>query len=646
MTSLPSLPNGYTFNPGAFAPLEQRLLRALADIQEQLEHPEPHEPDGLYSLYTPAHLELALLTGHLTLLGLQLVWRGHTAYLALTTDMARTFYQQHPAGKEALDVLESLSTVMQIPTAVALSAEEVHHVGALLLDEAARVGLSLAAALREGGLAWAAFTRPPNVRNPAQPSLAELRPLATRVPARQHREAGLVGLLDQVTSIHEAYAALLLLYVNARDTQANFPVITVLAQAAIHLTVARDLHTDDRTDMAVVLALREHMNALHSELGRPRVLSIQRPWPVPRAKREQVERIGLVMLRDLRSGRVRADDTLLLGSLKERFLWVMFDHLDHALAAGETPENDPTLRTALILNSVFALTRTHRAPGQALPPIVELAAELSGIDPLWAWQETQPNEQGDQPVHNALAQVTGLIAAGGQYRPEMGEALGWEINRVMRGWFGHLLAVLRRQGVRLPEQALIEDTLRPIGMWRGSAFTAAEEEQYLAAVKDIAQALLHAQAAWGEDDEEALPAGEIEPATVELEAVPEGECPAASMPEHVIQARALLSGKRVTLLGGVPRPAHHAALMRDLDLAELDWVPSEAYQHGTHAAAHVPEDTAVVILAVRWMGHAHNTLRDVARERGVPYVLHPGGLNPSSVAYQVLRQVSEQLQAG
>ena len=54
-------------------------------------------------------------------------------------------------------------------------------------------------------------------------------------------------------------------------------------------------------------------------------------------------------------------------------------------------------------------------------------------------------------------------------------------------------------------------------------------------------------------------------------------------------------------------------------------------------------ETAVVILAIRWMAHAHNTLRDVARARGVPYVMHPGGLSPSSVAWQIGQQVSQQL---
>lgn len=58
-------------------------------------------------------------------------------------------------------------------------------------------------------------------------------------------------------------------------------------------------------------------------------------------------------------------------------------------------------------------------------------------------------------------------------------------------------------------------------------------------------------------------------------------------PSHVQQARALLSGKRVVLLGGVPYPEHRQALIDALGLAELDWIPSDRYGNGVQATAHV-----------------------------------------------------------
>lgn len=121
--------------------------------------------------------------------------------------------------------------------------------------------------------------------------------------------------------------------------------------------------------------------------------------------------------------------------------------------------------------------------------------------------------------------------------------------------------------------------------------------------------------------------------------------PVAFQFRHVQEARALLEGRSLTLIGGVPDPAHHQALVDSLGLAHLDWISAAEYDHGTHAHSRVTDQTAVVILAIRWMGHAHNTLRDVAKAKGVPYVMHPGGLNPSSVAWQILHQVSAQLTA-
>ena len=70
------------------------------------------------------------------------------------------------------------------------------------------------------------------------------------------------------------------------------------------------------------------------------------------------------------------------------------------------------------------------------------------------------------------------------------------------------------------------------------------------------------------------------------------------------------------------------------------------YDHGLQAAAHLRKPgTALAIFALRWGAHAHGTLRDAAREAGVPYLLHPAGLNPNQVAWQVMRQVSDTLTA-
>ena len=107
-------------------------------------------------------------------------------------------------------------------------------------------------------------------------------------------------------------------------------------------------------------------------------------------------------------------------------------------------------------------------------------------------------------------------------------------------------------------------------------------------------------------------------------------------PAHVLEVRALLRRRRVVLLGAMPSPAQHADLIEAFDLAELDWIPSDHYDHGLQAVAHVSKPgTALAIFALRWGAHAHGTLRDAARPCGVPFLLHPAGLNPSQVAWQV-----------
>ncbi|KQR10912.1 hypothetical protein ASF71_20705 [Deinococcus sp. Leaf326] len=114
-------------------------------------------------------------------------------------------------------------------------------------------------------------------------------------------------------------------------------------------------------------------------------------------------------------------------------------------------------------------------------------------------------------------------------------------------------------------------------------------------------------------------------------------------PPHVQEVRGILQGRHIVLIGGVPDAAHRQAIMTSLGLAELDWIAADEYAHGTHAHARLTEQTALVVIAIRWMGHAHSALREVARAKGIPYVMHPGGLNPNSLAWQILQQTSRQL---
>lgn len=637
-----TLPHPSTLKAQGFEDLITHTTGRLAQLERDL-LAETDDAPPLHAFCAPGALEHALLCGHLSVLGVQLLLTQQLppADVHLVCDLAVTFGRQHPAGVAIENALRHLVQVSSTHDPTRLTLDEVQHAAAILLGQADRLGVPLPESLREDGLAHALLRLPDEVRHPCQPALADLYPApTTRVEARLREEA-LLRQLVTPTHDHAAYAALLLLHVNARDTQADMPVVLLLNQAALHLLAARDLGTTPEQ----VRALSRHLRDLHAELGRPRVPALRPGTIVAHAAHDRLLDIGLGSLRRL--ALARREPSSLFAKLHEQELWQMFDELDRRLLEGETPETSPGLRLNLILHSTLALTRIFRAPGMPLPPLAELAVQMSGIDPLWAWQDTQPNGQGGYPVHAALRQLSTVMTLCAEVEPHQEHVMEEQLMPLLRAAAGHLLAVLRRAGLRLPDHAFIEEQFRLLGPLRASAFTPQEEDAFLKRCHDMARFLLEHGS---ESDEDAAPS------TLGVEPTPDGDALPTALPSagedvlppppHVQEARRLLQGRRVTLLGGVPRPTHHAALVRDLGLAELDWIGSGEYPHGTHAGAHVTEDTAVVILAVRWMGHAHNALREVARERGVPYVMHPGGLNPSSVAYQVLQQVSGQLQAG
>ncbi|GAA5534076.1 hypothetical protein [Deinococcus aluminii] len=633
----------YTLAPKGFEDLITRTQGSLAQLERDLLG-DTDAPLPLHAFYAPRDLEHTLLCGHLSVLGLRLLLTQQLppADFHLICDLAATFGQQHPAGSAIENTLRDLARVGSTHDPVRLTPDEVQHAAAILLEQAARLRVAPPERLQEHGLAHALLRLPEVVRHPCQPALEDLRPAPTTRREARAREDDLLRHLAADPGDHAAYAALLLLHVNARDTQANMPVVLLLNQAALHLLAARDLGTPPEQ----VQALSRHLRDLHAELGRPRVQALRPGTVVARDAHARLLGQGLGSLRRLTVAR-RVPLTQ-HAELFEQGLWCMFDALDQRLLRGETPETSPVLRFSLVLNSTLALTRIFRAPGMPLPPVAELAAQMSGIDPLWAWQETQPNEQGGYPVHEALGHLSTVLLLASEVEPHLERVLGEQLAPLMRSAAGHLLAVLRRAGLSLPDHAFIAEQFRVLEPLRASAFTPQEEDAFLSRCRAISQHLLDQKRGQAAEEimPQPVPAGEAE-RTPDEEARPPAvsrpEAAFAPLPPHVDQARRLLSGKRVTLLGGVPSPTHHAALVRDLDLAELDWIGSGEYQHGTHAGAHVTKETAVVILAVRWMGHAHNALREVARERGVPYVMHPGGLNPSSVAYQVLQQVSGQL---
>ena len=110
----------------------------------------------------------------------------------------------------------------------------------------------------------------------------------------------------------------------------------------------------------------------------------------------------------------------------------------------------------------------------------------------------------------------------------------------------------------------------------------------------------------------------------------------------ILTVRQLLSGKHVVMLGGTVLPHHHQAIEAAFDIT-LEWLPEARYASGLQAGVRVGPHTALVILAIRWMSHSHTSIREAAKAYGIPFVLHPAGLNPTSLAHHIVRQAGKRL---
>lgn len=114
----------------------------------------------------------------------------------------------------------------------------------------------------------------------------------------------------------------------------------------------------------------------------------------------------------------------------------------------------------------------------------------------------------------------------------------------------------------------------------------------------------------------------------------------------VAQARHLLQGTRVVLIGGDMRPDARRRLEEALGIKELIWVRSKVHAsvEGFRPAI-VRPDVSLALLAIRWSSHSYVEVRDFCEASGKPLVWLAGGYNPNQVAHQIMQQASERLAA-
>jgi hypothetical protein len=115
-------------------------------------------------------------------------------------------------------------------------------------------------------------------------------------------------------------------------------------------------------------------------------------------------------------------------------------------------------------------------------------------------------------------------------------------------------------------------------------------------------------------------------------------------PEELRQARELLRGRSLVMIGGERRASAADALEHALGLRELIWI--ETREHQTHAVFEpvvARDDVVVVILAIRWSSHGFGEVKAFCDKYGKPLVRLPAGYSPNQVAYHLIRQVGDRL---
>jgi hypothetical protein len=116
--------------------------------------------------------------------------------------------------------------------------------------------------------------------------------------------------------------------------------------------------------------------------------------------------------------------------------------------------------------------------------------------------------------------------------------------------------------------------------------------------------------------------------------------------EEVREAARLLQGRNVLLIGGQRRPYAQQALERALGLQSLVWATTREHESVAPFETLVARpDVSLVLLAIRWSGHAFAEVQDFCARAGKPLVRLPAGYNPRQVAKQILDQCSGKLGA-
>lgn len=127
----------------------------------------------------------------------------------------------------------------------------------------------------------------------------------------------------------------------------------------------------------------------------------------------------------------------------------------------------------------------------------------------------------------------------------------------------------------------------------------------------------------------------------------EAEPPMPGLTTELLDARNLVEGTELVVIGGEARHDARRKLKDAFGLREVHWPASREHGRVSDFEPTVAQPrVSVVCLAIRWSSHSYEEVSDFCRTHGKLLVRLPGGYNPNQVAHQILQQVGERLRRG
>ncbi len=109
-------------------------------------------------------------------------------------------------------------------------------------------------------------------------------------------------------------------------------------------------------------------------------------------------------------------------------------------------------------------------------------------------------------------------------------------------------------------------------------------------------------------------------------------------------ARDLVRGCTLLIIGGDHRPHAAANLKRDLELADVEWIRTIPHMSTSVFEPRIASsDIDIVVLAIRWASHSFEGVRPMCIRYDKPFIRLPGGYGSNSVAKAIMDQISEEL---